>query len=436
MVRVVRAQPWLAAISLTYIAGFGLWGAVNDNDLTAPYLLTMALALPMVLFFESRFALGPAVLRSLALLGFVHMAGALVQIDGRSLYSLWIVGDVLRFDQLVHAAGTAAATFACGVVVRRYVSGPGLPVRLALIAALAGAGIASIQESIEFLATQVGSYDVGGFVNTGWDLVFNLAGATAAAVVLGWRSRRRLPGLSSVPRTGPQAFRSPRVGGRNAVWAMRTAGVVGLGAQGAFMVGYAIAGRHDDGFSYWSDPISRMGEPVSAAAWLVNPLLITLGIAIVVAALGLRVAGARVPAAMMLLAGLAFVGEGLVPCRQGCPAPWRGLTANDALHVVLGIAVVAGFIGGPLTMHRLVGGDPSLRGYGRLSRAAGYAVAAGLVAYALVGLPTDVVGITQLLMIVPGLAWFGATCLLLLDGRLPPAVRPDHKGASFHRMAA
>ena len=49
----------------------------------------------------------------------------------------------------------------------------------------------TLQEAIEFFATiLVPETNVGGYLNTGWDLVANAVGVTIAAVIIGARSRR------------------------------------------------------------------------------------------------------------------------------------------------------------------------------------------------------------------------------------------------------
>ena len=55
-----------------------------------------------------------------------------------------------------------------------------------LAGALVGpGGFGAINEVIEFVATlALPETNVGGYINTGWDLVANLVGATAAALII------------------------------------------------------------------------------------------------------------------------------------------------------------------------------------------------------------------------------------------------------------
>jgi hypothetical protein len=58
---------------------------------------------------------------------------------------------------------------------------------LTLLVALMGMGVGAANEVVEFAASQVANTNVGGYVNTGWDLVFNTVGCASAS---GWIARR------------------------------------------------------------------------------------------------------------------------------------------------------------------------------------------------------------------------------------------------------
>ena len=65
----------------------------------------------------------------------------------------------------------------------------GRPVRpsfgMLVLAMAGGMGFGALNEVIEFAATLlVPETNVGGYVNTGWDLVANLFGSTVAAVLI------------------------------------------------------------------------------------------------------------------------------------------------------------------------------------------------------------------------------------------------------------
>jgi hypothetical protein len=56
---------------------------------------------------------------------------------------------------------------------------------LMVLCAAAGIGFGALNEVIEFIAVlTIPNTNVGGYENTGWDLVANLVGATVAAVII------------------------------------------------------------------------------------------------------------------------------------------------------------------------------------------------------------------------------------------------------------
>ena len=116
----------------------------------------------------------------------------------------WIIPEKLKFDQAVHAYGNGVATWLCwnllrysiAIVVKTDIKDiPARPMFL-IVCFLAGVGVGALNELLEFGATQTvpGDTNVGGYVNTGWDLVANTLGG-AITIFLIWLKRRdgRLP---------------------------------------------------------------------------------------------------------------------------------------------------------------------------------------------------------------------------------------------------
>ena len=133
--------------------------------------------------------LSQTVIWALSFWGLAHMAGGLVIVPeswpidsgSRVLYSLWLVPDYLKYDQLVHAYGFGVATWVCwqGMhgAFRKRGRQIGPTAGLMILAATAGMGLGALNELIEFLATLlIPETNVGGYINTGWDLVANFVG--------------------------------------------------------------------------------------------------------------------------------------------------------------------------------------------------------------------------------------------------------------------
>lgn len=150
--------------------------------------------------------LSQGVMWSLSIWGLVHMLGGLMPVpdgwpingDQRVLYSLWLIPDLLKYDHVVHAYGFGVTTWVCWEGIRAALAATGRLVAptfgLMVLAAAAGMGFGALNEIIEFAATLlVPETNVGGYVNTGWDLVANLVGAGVAAALIRFTYREASP---------------------------------------------------------------------------------------------------------------------------------------------------------------------------------------------------------------------------------------------------
>lgn len=190
----------VAAFTLLYLlvaiaASLGL-----GNQEFVFYIVVMFVLMLVIWLVHRSISLSKSLLWALSFWGLAHMAGGLVllpaawPIDGdiRVLYSLWLIPDRLKYDQLVHAYGFGVATWVCWHGIRaaiRHRGGNAIPtIGLMVLAALSGMGLGALNELIEFAATLlVPETNVGGYLNTGWDLVANFVGAASAATVIGLR---------------------------------------------------------------------------------------------------------------------------------------------------------------------------------------------------------------------------------------------------------
>ncbi|MGH8915621.1 MAG: hypothetical protein ACRDZM_14020 [Acidimicrobiia bacterium] len=181
MLQHLRSHRGLAVAVVSYYVGFLALGVATDNGQVLLYAVFMAILIGVVALWDSRRHLSSAVLTGLALWGALHMAGGLIPLpDEQVLYNLWLL-PFLRFDHLVHAIGFGFAGLAFWEAARPAL-GPALMSGAAIIF-VGGVGLGAVNEMIEFLITRVVSdTNVGGFDNTGWDLVANAVGAALAAV--------------------------------------------------------------------------------------------------------------------------------------------------------------------------------------------------------------------------------------------------------------
>jgi hypothetical protein len=139
--------------------------------------------------------LSGGVLWSLSAWGLLHMVGGLVPvpaswpIEGSKhvFYSVWIIPEFLKYDHVIHAFGFGITTWVCWqvlCVLIPHVQRTAGPLILCILAAM---GLGALNEIVEFTAVLlIPDTNVGGYINTGWDLVSNMIGALLAASVIRW----------------------------------------------------------------------------------------------------------------------------------------------------------------------------------------------------------------------------------------------------------
>jgi hypothetical protein len=173
----VRSHLGLVAFVGAYYVGFLVLGVTTGNEQVVFYAGFIALAFLGFVYWDSRRPFSKLVLWGVALWGAMHMAGGMIPIEGdRVLYNVQLLPFV-RFDQLVHAIGFGFAGLAFWESYET-TAGSG-----AFLALMGGLGFGAFNEMIEFLITRVvPDTNIGGFENTGWDLVANTIGAAAAAL--------------------------------------------------------------------------------------------------------------------------------------------------------------------------------------------------------------------------------------------------------------
>jgi uncharacterized membrane protein YjdF len=192
----------IIAFNGVYLLAALAWTLVHGNFEFLAYIAVVLLAAGVVIAIHSRHSLPPALLWCLSVWGLLHMAGGLVTVpqswpvggDSHVLYNLWLVEDILKFDQLVHAWGFAITTWLCWEGLRSMLAEGGRAVRPTVgklvLCVAAGMGFGALNEVIEFTVTLlVPETNVGGYFNNSMDLVFNMLGAILAALVIRWSYR-------------------------------------------------------------------------------------------------------------------------------------------------------------------------------------------------------------------------------------------------------
>jgi uncharacterized membrane protein YjdF len=187
-----RLRPFVAVVGF-YLVLAVIYAVRRWNTEFLYYAVIMLGQIACVIWLDRKVRLPTWVLWSLALWGFLHMLGGSMLIPERfadsdtgavTLYSLRLEPWLPRYDQTIHTFGftVASMTAWCGI---RTLLAPRRHGRIALwsLVWLCGMGLGALNEVIEFVATRIlPSTNVGGYSNTGWDLVSNLLGAAIGGV--------------------------------------------------------------------------------------------------------------------------------------------------------------------------------------------------------------------------------------------------------------
>lgn len=184
----------VAAFTLLYLLAALIYGLASGNHEFVFYVVILIPVVVAVGVLHARVRLTAPVLWGLSVWGLVHMLGGTLAIPQTFaepdtpavLYNLRPAPYLPKFDQIVHFYGFFIATLAAWQGLRAATHGHLRPTIGTLIAVVCvGMGLGAANEMIEFAAVvTLPETNVGGYMNTGWDLVANTLGCLAAAVVI------------------------------------------------------------------------------------------------------------------------------------------------------------------------------------------------------------------------------------------------------------
>jgi hypothetical protein len=189
--RTAWARHRKLVVSMTaLVAAFLAYGVATDSALSLPYALTIVAGGLVAAAVEPEEGFSPVVLVGLSLWAVGHLAGGTIAIgDGRTLYNAVLPGGI-HADNVVHFVGFGTAGLAWWEATSPWLRPrAGHPLGVVVAVWLAGMGVGAFNEVVEFLSTLVlPETNVGGYRNTGRDLIANLLGAAVAGVIA---ARRR-----------------------------------------------------------------------------------------------------------------------------------------------------------------------------------------------------------------------------------------------------
>jgi hypothetical protein len=194
-----RQVAIIAITTMAYVLAASVFAIVNSNREFVFYIVVMVTLMAFVYGMHLRVGISAGLLWCLSTWGLMHMAGGLLRVphswptaNGAVLYNLWLIPGLLKYDQLVHAFGFGITTWLCWQGLRAAIDRdsevrPQPTFGLMLLCAAGGMGFGAFNEVVEFIATlTIPDTTVGGYANTGWDLVANLVGCAGAAALIGW----------------------------------------------------------------------------------------------------------------------------------------------------------------------------------------------------------------------------------------------------------
>lgn len=167
------------------------------------YIAVVLLLACAAIAVHMRVQLSPGVLWGLSIWGLLHMIGGLVPVPPdwpvhgakHVFYSWWLLPGFLKYDHIVHVYGFGISTWLCWQALRPSLKNMHPTSGILILCAIGGMGLGAMNEVVEFVATlAIPSTNVGGYVNTGWDLVANLVGCVTAALLIGYTEGRKTRG--------------------------------------------------------------------------------------------------------------------------------------------------------------------------------------------------------------------------------------------------
>lgn len=198
-----RLLPYTIFV-LGYMAAFTIAAIMQGNQEFMFYEGTMVVIIAILVYMDKRVMFSRLVLGGMAIWGFVHLAGGLIPVPvewtqvGETtpvLYDVRLSPYLPKYDQIVHAFGFGFSLILAHEALQVHLMRP-LAINRAIGFTLffVAMGVGALNELIEFVAVlSIANTEVGGYENTGWDLVSNSVGAILALIFLKFRNSKAQP---------------------------------------------------------------------------------------------------------------------------------------------------------------------------------------------------------------------------------------------------
>ncbi len=180
---------------ICYLALFSIIAVVQKNYEFLYYTGIMTVFIVIILVYYQQLHLPVSLIICLTILGAMHILGGNVYINSIKLYDFWLIPKFFKYDNLVHAFGTAIATLVAYNILlpKTERSVQYRPFAMVLMLVLIAMGIGALNEIVEFFAVVFlgAGHTVGDYFNNQLDLVYNLIGAIIVSFFLYCHHKKR-----------------------------------------------------------------------------------------------------------------------------------------------------------------------------------------------------------------------------------------------------
>ena len=191
-----RKDLVVVIFTLFYLVFFTFYAVIKSNYEFIFYSLILLLLFELGIYIHKKIQLPAFIVIGLSLLGFMHILGGNIFIDGARLYDKTFLFGAIRYDNIVHFIGSILGTFVLNELFGFLVEKPTVVERrfyyFSLI--LMGLGVGLINEIVELIAVVFlnAQANVGGYLNNAIDLVYNSIGVIVAIIILDINFQYRL----------------------------------------------------------------------------------------------------------------------------------------------------------------------------------------------------------------------------------------------------
>lgn len=188
-----RPPYGVVVFTVLYLAVAAHFAFIHQNWEFIFYIAVVLILALLALTVNKYVGLSNGVFWSLSFWGLMHMVGGLVPLPAdwayngtkAVFYSWWIIPDLLKYDHVVHAFGFGVCTWICWQALKPALTDKEPRFGVLALCVLGSMGLGAINEVVEFAAVLlIPDTNVGGYINTGWDLVSNAFGAVMAALFI------------------------------------------------------------------------------------------------------------------------------------------------------------------------------------------------------------------------------------------------------------